>query len=41
VPVHVTDDRSLVRIVCGDIAVELDGRVSLDDVASLVRALRA
>ena len=41
VPVRVADDRSIVRIVCGDIAVELDGRVSLEDVASLVRALRA
>lgn len=41
VPVRVADDRSVVRIVCGDIAVELDGRVSLEDIASLVRALRA
>ena len=42
VPVEVSDvGRSMVRIVSGDIAVELDGRVSLDDVASLVLALRA
>lgn len=42
VPVQVTDiERSVVRIVCDDIAVELDGRASLEDVASLVRALRA
>ena len=42
VPVQVADiERSVVRIVCDDIAVELDGRASLEDVASLVRALRA
>ncbi len=41
VPVRVADiERSSVPIVCGDIAVELDGRVSLEDIASLVRALR-
>ena len=42
VPVQVADiERSVVRVVCDDIAVELDGGVSLEDVASLVRALRA
>ena len=42
VPVQVADiERSMVRVVCDDIAVELDGRASLEDVAALVRALRA
>jgi transposase-like protein len=42
VPVQVADvARSAVRIVSGEIAIELDGGVSLEDVASLVRALRA
>lgn len=42
VPVRVADvARSAVRIVSGEIAIELDGGVSLEDVASLVRALRA
>lgn len=42
VPVHVAPvERGTVRVVYGDVAVEIDARTSLEDVAVLVRALRS